>query len=209
MSNDQRGALDGLATVAPVGDPDYAGLHGSIALTSEGPRARIPLDSSLPCIPQCRNSRGCSGKRAAVIHAVSTPYRDRSHFDGQDVLESGFAGPGRMQSGWLNRALEGLPKGDKVIGGLAIGADHAAGAEGRGTDRGLGTCSFADANDDTAERLLDLYHHHDPALAMALSQGLQLDKAALGESPRRRATHQPCGDDAAGRARRCQTDGGR
>ncbi len=43
-------------------------------------------------------------KKAAVIYAVATSYRDRSHFDGQDVLESGFAGPGRVQSGWLNRA---------------------------------------------------------------------------------------------------------
>ncbi len=51
---------------------------------------------------------------AAVIHAVATPYRDRSHFDGQDVLESGYAGPGRVQSGWLNRALEALPRGERV-----------------------------------------------------------------------------------------------
>jgi len=48
-------------------------------------------------------------------------YRDRSHFDGQDVLESGFAGPGRVQSGWLNRALEALPEGRSVMSGLAIG----------------------------------------------------------------------------------------
>jgi len=60
-------------------------------------------------------------KHAAVIHAVSTPYRDRSHFDGQDVLESGYAGPGRVQSGWLNRALGALPRGDRVMSGLAIG----------------------------------------------------------------------------------------
>ena len=60
-------------------------------------------------------------KHAAVIHAVATPYRDRSHFDGQDVLESGFAGPGRVQSGWLNRALEALPKGDRVTSALAVG----------------------------------------------------------------------------------------
>ncbi len=40
-----RGALDGLATVAPVGDPDYAGLHGSIALAPEGPHAAVMLDS--------------------------------------------------------------------------------------------------------------------------------------------------------------------
>ena len=55
-----RGALDGLATVAPIGDPDYAGLHGSIALTSDGPHAGaacwIP---SSRCIRRCRNSRGC------------------------------------------------------------------------------------------------------------------------------------------------------
>src|SRR5436190_19228458 len=40
-----RGALDGLATVAPLGDPDYAGLHGSIALVPGGPKAASMLDS--------------------------------------------------------------------------------------------------------------------------------------------------------------------
>src|SRR4051794_16487334 len=77
-----RGALDGLATVAPVGDPDYAGLHGSIALTTEGPHAAIPLDSFFalhPAMPEF--ARMYREQRAAVVHAVSTPYRDRSHFD--------------------------------------------------------------------------------------------------------------------------------
>jgi uncharacterized protein (DUF1501 family) len=104
-----RGALDGLATVAPLGDPDYAGLHGAIALSSNGPNAALPLDSFFalhPAMPEF--ARMYREKQAAVVHAVATPYRDRSHFDGQDVLESGFAGPGRVQSGWLNRALEGL-----------------------------------------------------------------------------------------------------
>ena len=89
-----RGALDGLATIAPVGDPDYAGLHGAIALTSDGPHAATMLDSFFalhPSMPEF--ARMYKEKHAAVIHAVSTPYRDRSHFDGQDVLESGFAGP--------------------------------------------------------------------------------------------------------------------
>ncbi len=102
-----RGALDGLATVAPTGDPDYAALHGSIALTSNGPHAAPMLDSFFalhPAMPEF--ARMYREKRAAVVHAVATSYRDRSHFDGQDVLESGFAGPGRVQSGWLNRALE-------------------------------------------------------------------------------------------------------
>src|SRR5271154_2767624 len=117
-----RGALDGLATVAPIGDPDYAGLHGAIALTSDGPHPALMLVSFFalhPSMPEF--ARMYRDKQAAIIHAVATPYRDRSHFDGQDVLESGFAGPGRVQSGWLNRALEALPKGDRVTSALAVG----------------------------------------------------------------------------------------
>src|SRR5947209_18290760 len=89
-----RGALDGLATVAPVGDPDYAALHGAIALTTSGVHSATMLDSLFalhPAMPEF--ARMYQRKQAAVIHAVATPYRDRSHFDGQDVLESGFAGP--------------------------------------------------------------------------------------------------------------------
>src|ERR1700736_3874874 len=50
-----RGALDGLATVAPIGDPDYAGLHGSIALAADGPHAAVMLDSFFalhPAMPE-------------------------------------------------------------------------------------------------------------------------------------------------------------
>src|SRR4051812_512582 len=93
-----RGALDGLATVAPIGDPDYAGLHGSIALSSSGAKPASMLDSFFglhPAMPEF--SRMYRDKKAAVMHAVASPYRDRSHFDGQDVLESGFTGPGRVQ----------------------------------------------------------------------------------------------------------------
>ena len=123
-----RGALDGLATVAPVGDPDYAALHGSIALTSDGPHAGLMLDSFFvlhPAMPEF--ARMYRDKQAAVIHAVATPYRDRSHFDGQDVLESGLAGRGRVQSGWLNRALAALPRGDRRDERARRRPDHAAG----------------------------------------------------------------------------------
>jgi uncharacterized protein (DUF1501 family) len=182
-----RGALDGLATIAPVGDPDYADLHGAIALTSDGPHAALMLDSFFalhPSMPEF--ARMYREKRAAVIHAVSTPYRDRSHFDGQDVLESGFAGPGRVQSGWLNRALEALPKGERAMGervtsGLAIGATTPLVLRGAAPTVGWTPAALPQADDDTAARLVELYNHRDPALASALSQGLQLEKAALGD----------------------------
>ena len=48
---------------------------------------------------------------ALVVHAAATAYRDRSHFDGQDVLESGMIGPKLSESGWMNRlaAVRALP----------------------------------------------------------------------------------------------------
>jgi uncharacterized protein (DUF1501 family) len=177
-----RGALDGLATVAPVGDPDYAGLHGSIALSANGPHAAVMLDSFFalhPAMPEF--ARMYREKHAAVIHAVATSYRDRSHFDGQDVLESGFAGPGRVQSGWLNRALEALPKGERVMSGLAVGPTTPLVLRGAAPTVGWSPVALPQADDDTAMRLVELYQHRDPALATALTQGLQLEKAAQGD----------------------------
>jgi uncharacterized protein (DUF1501 family) len=120
-------------------------------------------------------------KHAAVVHAVASPYRDRSHFDGQDVLESGHAGPGRVQSGWLNRALEVLPRGERVMSGLAIGPTTPLVLRGAAPTLAWAPAALPQAADDTATRLLDLYRHRDPALAAALAQGLQLDKAAQGD----------------------------
>jgi uncharacterized protein (DUF1501 family) len=177
-----RGALDGLATVAPVGDPDYAGLHGSIALTSDGPHAAVMLDSFFalhPAMPEF--SRMYRDKHAAVIHAVATSYRDRSHFDGQDVLESGFAGPGRVQSGWLNRALQVLPKGERVMSGLAVGPTTPLVLRGPAPTVGWAPVALPQADDDTAMRLVELYRHRDVALASALTQGLQLEKSEQGD----------------------------
>ena len=181
-----RGALDGLATVAPVSDPDYAGLHGAIALTRDGPHAAIDLDSFFALHPSMTQfARMYREKHAAVVHAVATPYRERSHFDGQDVLESGFAGPGRVQSGWLNRALGALPRGERVTSGLAVGATAPLVLRGPAPTVGWAPVNLPQAADDTAMRLFDLYKHRDPALADALSQGLQLEKvAARGDDMR-------------------------
>ena len=180
-----RGALDGLATVAPIGDPDYVALHGSIALSADGPHAATMLDSFFalhPSMPEF--ARMYRENKAAVIHAVSTPYRDRSHFDGQDVLESGYAGPGRVQSGWLNRALEVLPKGERVTRALAVGPTTPLVLRGVAPTVGWAPVALPQADDDTAARLVDLYRHRDPALGVALSQGLQLEKVALGDDMR-------------------------
>lgn len=182
-----RGALDGLATVAPIGDPDYVGLHGALALATDGAHPALPLDAFFalhPAMPEF--ARLYRAQQAAVVHAVATPYRDRSHFDGQDVLESGFAGPGRVQSGWLNRAVEALPRGDRVTGALAVGPTTPLVLRGAAPTLGWAPVNLPQADDDTATRLVDLYSQRDPALAKALTQGLQLEKTAAGSDMRQK-----------------------
>src|SRR5450830_1199455 len=50
-----RGALDGLATVAPVGDPDWQRLRGDKALTLDGQYAALKLDDYFVLNPAMPN----------------------------------------------------------------------------------------------------------------------------------------------------------
>lgn len=119
-----RGALDGLSAVPPIGDPDYAGLREGIALAKDGPEAALPLDGFFYLHPAMPNlARLYREGRAAIVHATATGYRERSHFDGQDVLESGQSGPGSTEDGWLNRLIASLPAGEGISrkGVLGVG----------------------------------------------------------------------------------------
>jgi len=176
-----RGALDGLAAIAPVGDPDYAELRGPLALGASGERAGLPLDGFFvahPAMPVF--ARLFAQKQAAALHAVATNYRDRSHFDGQDVLESGYPGPGRVDSGWLNRAAALLPQGAGGARARGLGVGVIAPLVMRGPAPVLGWSPqlLPDAGAGLAERVLDLYAHRDPALAAALAAGLETERLA-------------------------------
>jgi uncharacterized protein (DUF1501 family) len=103
------------------------------------------------------------------------------------VLESGYSGPGRVQSGWLNRALEELPRGDRVTGALAVGPTAPLILRGGAPTVGWAPVAVPQAAEDTASRLLDLYAQRDPALSKALTQGLQLDRAAARDDSMRPA----------------------
>src|SRR6266480_4631304 len=104
-----RGALDGLATVAPVGDPDWVSLRGDNALTLEGKTPALKLDDFFALNPAMPNlARMFKANEAIIVHAPALSYRDRSNFDGQDVLESGVEKPSTPRTGWLNRLLVGL-----------------------------------------------------------------------------------------------------
>ena len=103
----QRGAADGLGTIAAVGDPAFAGARGDLAADFPAGARLDPLFVLHPAMAQAAALYGAG--EALFAHAVASPYRDRSHFDGQNVLETGGAGAYQVRDGWLNRLLALLP----------------------------------------------------------------------------------------------------
>jgi uncharacterized protein (DUF1501 family) len=177
-----RGALDGLATVAPVGDPNWARLRGNDALLTSGETAALPLDNLFALNPAMPNLyRMYKAGQATIVHAVASPYRERSHFDGQDVLESGLTKPGG-DTGWLNRALAGLKPSDRVPGKntFAVGPIAPLIARGPAPLLSWTPSRLQPAGSDTLGRLLDLYRHTDPVLARALEERNALAAIASG-----------------------------
>jgi uncharacterized protein (DUF1501 family) len=192
-----RGGLDGLAMVAPVGDPDYARLRAGLALPASGEGAGLALDGFFVLNATMPALHGLYQKgEALIVHAVHTPYRARSHFDGQDVLESGLAGVGKINDGWLNRALAELPAAGKASPrGLAVGAVVPLVMRGKAPvlswiPRVYGT----PLRESTIARLHDLYSETDPVLAKAFAEGLEISRvadASAGMAPAQQAAQTP------------------
>ncbi len=102
-----RGALDGLAAVPPHGDPDYAGVRAQLALDKSGTAQNLhDLDGFFGLNPALTNMKAMyDAKEVVLFHNICSPYRDRSHFEGQNCLETGGTSPHALNDGWLNRAL--------------------------------------------------------------------------------------------------------
>jgi uncharacterized protein (DUF1501 family) len=114
-----RGGMDGLAAVPAYADPNHAARRGSLAVGAPGtPGGALDLDGRFglnPNLPELHKLY--ASRELAVVHAIASPYRERSHFDAQNLIENGTARPFGRDTGWLNAALGARPK----TGGLALG----------------------------------------------------------------------------------------
>jgi uncharacterized protein (DUF1501 family) len=177
-----RGALDGLAAVAPVGDPDWVKLRGDKALLLDGKTPALPLDAFFAINPAMPNvHRLYKAGQVAIVHAAATPYRERSHFDGQDVLESGLPNPGRSETGWLNRALGGLEAEARVRRdgrAFAVGPVTPLVVRGPAPVMSWTPQRIQPASEDTMARLIELYQHTDTELARAIVGRRELETMA-------------------------------
>ncbi len=104
----QRGAADGLEIAPPVGDPDYARIRPALAHDAADV---IKLDATFGLHASLvETAQMYQAGEVLLAHAIASPYRDRSHFDGQNVMECGGTAPYSLRDGWMNRLAGLLPK---------------------------------------------------------------------------------------------------
>lgn len=147
----QRGAADGLDIVRPVGDPEFAGLRGSLL---DGAGAR--LDAMFALHPALVETAKLYARNEALFaHAVASAYRDRSHFDGQNVLETGGAAAYQLKDGWLNRFLALLPGTQREA--IALSSTIPAALRGRVEVASFAPTALPQPTDDLLGRVSALY----------------------------------------------------
>jgi len=178
-----RGAADGLAIAAPYGDGNYRKIRGELALPEPGDSGGLnKLDGLFGLHPSLPNIyERYREDQALIVHAVASPYRERSHFDGQDILENGAAQVGSLRDGWLNRALEPLggALGDEVA--IAMAQNTPLVLRGDNSVTSWAPSQLPDADESTLRRLQDLYAS-DEFFATRLTQALDAQAIADGEA---------------------------
>jgi uncharacterized protein (DUF1501 family) len=150
-----RGGMDGLSAVPAHGDPQYAPRRGALAIGAPGtPGGALDLDGSFGLNPLLAEMHKLyTARELAVLHAVASPYRERSHFDAQNLLENGTPKPFGRDSGWLNAAL--AARGG--TGALALGQSIPLVLRGSATVSSWSPSALPGPDADLLERLAQLY----------------------------------------------------
>ena len=173
-----RGAMDGLSVSPPVGDPNYVQLRGEIAIPGFGqPNGALKLDDTFGLHPKLTAIHALAMKgQARIAPAVATPDRARSHFEAQDVLESGAGMVFGTSSGWLNRSMQAIAP-SRRIEALSVGAQAPLILRGKIQAASWSPGGYKDRDARLPGILTDLYAG-DPVLSQALASGLTTEAMA-------------------------------
>jgi uncharacterized protein (DUF1501 family) len=179
------GGLDGVAMVAPYGDSNLAMLRGQIMAPAVGTKGGMfDLGGFFGLHPAMPNLYAMfAAGQASMVHAVGNTNSGRSHFQGQDFLQSGA--PALLSSGWLNRAM-GLVAGNGAMqSGLTLGNWPMLLTQGPATVAGWSPDPFMALPAQTIAALQSLLAP-DALLGPAFQAGFQNDamfSQALAASP--------------------------
>ena len=97
-----RGGMDALCAVPVVGDKNFEKRRKQLILDDT-----IKLNSDFSLHPVLDNFHDLwKENKGAIVHATNIPYTERSHFDGQNLMESGGKVPYKVKTGWLGRGMK-------------------------------------------------------------------------------------------------------
>jgi uncharacterized protein (DUF1501 family) len=171
-----RGGFDGLAAVVPYGDPAYRSLRGSFGFEESD---LFELNDTFGLAPGLAPLRDMwHENELVVLHAMAIPYRTRSHFDGQAILETGIDRPVGSSDGWLNRLLQVMP-GQRS--GLAIASGMPRSMTGSFDVQTWSPVQLGAVDDAYLDRLATLYRA-DSVLYGRFEAALQ-QQDLVGEEP--------------------------
>lgn len=178
-----RGGLDGLWAVPALDDPAFAAARGSLA---QYPGTPLPLAEGFGLHPNLTQMHGLwKAGELSVLHAVATPYRERSHFDAQNLLETGGAAPFALRDGWMNRTAQALSRTAGTTHPLAVALSPAIPLvlQGDAAVTNWSAARLSALPEDTLARLARMYAGH-PALATPLAQAREASEVmAAPRSP--------------------------
>lgn len=151
-----RGAADGMAMLAPVGDPGFEALRGATLPDYEGAPRLGSYFAVHPALGQV--SAAAQAGEALFVHAAATAYRERSHFDGQNLLETGGTAPYGTKDGWLNRLAALLNEGaPSPLRALAIAPSMPLALRGEAPVSNYAPSALPQASEDLLTRVSQLY----------------------------------------------------
>jgi len=178
-----RGAVDGLALAAPYGDSNYRKVRGELAMPAPGSEGGLlELDRLFGLHPSLSNvHQSFAAGHASIVHAVASPYRERSHFDGQDMLENGATKVGGLRDGWLNRALTPFASRTGSETAIALAQNTPLVLRGSNSVTSWAPSKLPDADESTLVRLQRLYAD-DEFFATRLQQALRSQEIAGTDS---------------------------
>lgn len=168
-----RGAMDGLHALAPYMDRDYHKLRPTLGLGAAGTdRQIIDLNGSFGIHPALKPLDALYRNNDLLfVPAVSTQYRQRSHFEAQDILEGGGTAPYQQNTGWLNRAITEMGGASRRIG-LSLGASIPLIMRGAADIRTWSDSRLPDVDEGFLSRMNALYEN-DPIFHKAFTQAQQ------------------------------------
>jgi uncharacterized protein (DUF1501 family) len=170
-----RGALDGMSAVVPYGDANLTSLRPQLIPPAPGQQGGMyDLGGFYGLNPALSGVYAMYQQGQVLpVHAVAGPYRTRSHFEAQDLLQLGVADETGITSGWLNRVLAELPVNNTVeLAGLSVGIGTPLLIRGKIPVASYAVENFATPPADLYARIAAL-NASDPLTGPAIADGLR------------------------------------